>query len=130
MWYRRCNLSAGGGVEWSSQPCHLYGDRRCLNYSSSWRLPETSLPQETTFSPWMLSFPLHIYSSYLYCKVFGEKNVFSDSTWHPPFPCLPPKSVSHPPTGCVGLVGHGSSAPTCFPPGEAEYLPIFLRVSI
>lgn len=136
--YPRCALSTGGSVERSSQPCHPSGDRRCLNCSSSGRPPGTSpqqcrnhrLPQEATFSPCVLSFPACICSSYLYCKVFGEKNMFSDRAWHLCSLALLPEPSLILPTGCVGLTGCGSSAPTSFPPGEAEYLLIFHRVLI
>lgn len=32
-------------------------------------------------------------SLYLYCKVFGGSNMFSDSTWHMLLSCLAPGSV-------------------------------------
>lgn len=140
MWYARCNLSTGGSVQWSSHQCHLYGDRRCLNCSSSGRLAETfpqrcqnhCLPQETIFSPCMFSFPVCICFVPCICfaRCLGKRTCLQTALGTCCSLALLPNLSLILPTSCVGLIGRRSSAPTCFPPGEAEYLLILMRVLI
>lgn len=128
-------------MEWSFKRCHLQRDRYChLNCSSSGRLPETSLqqcqnhclPQETVFSPCMLSFPVCICFVPHICiaRCLGKRMCFQTALGTCCSLALLPNLSLILSTGCVDLTGCGSSAPTCFPPGEAEYLLIFLQVLI
>jgi len=118
---------------------HLRRDRCCSDCLSPARPPETPpwqcrthcLPRETLFSPSVLSFPVCICFVPPICMArrSGEKNVFAGSAWHPLFPCLAHRSLSDPPSG-LGWPRWPWLISTCFPPGEAEYLLIFLQVLI